>query len=84
MSTTDNTVFDQDALPPGVVPIADDVRVYPDEALGWAYICKDPTCSLSAAGSKFHGLSGFTTRALAVDHATGHVAAVRSRRAVIA
>lgn len=81
MSTS--TVYDQEALPAGVVPITDDVRVYPDEALGWGYLCKDSRCSLNSS-RRLHGLAGYATRAVAIDAATAHVTAIRQGRGVIA
>ena len=83
MATNTDTVFDQEATPDDVVPITDTVKVYEDQPLGWAYICTDTRCSRNTT-QRWHALSGFTTRALAVDAATQHVGAVRARRAVVA
>lgn len=83
MST--DTVFDQDAIDPDTVDVNDNTRVTRDDPIGWGYTCWDDLCPLNAApGLHFHGLSGYPTRALAVDAATQHVDAVRARRAVIA
>lgn len=81
---SNDTVFDQDAMDVDTVDVNDTTRVYRDDPIGWAYLCMAPRCDLTASGQKWHGLSGYTTRALAVDAATQHVGAVRARRAVIA
>lgn len=60
------------------------VRVDRVERIGWGYRCKDPDCGLTAAGTRWHALAGFPTRALALDVAREHVGAVRERREVIA
>lgn len=84
MATNTDTVFDQDAINPDSVDVNDNTRVYRDDPIGWAYICWDDRCELTASGQKWHALSGYTSRALAVDAATQHVGAVRARRAVVA
>lgn len=82
--SSDDTVFDQDAVNPDSVDVNDNTRVYRDDPIGWAYLCWDDRCDLNTGGTKWHALSGYISRALAVDAATQHVDAVRSRRAVIA
>lgn len=82
MST--DIVFDQYAIDPDTVPVNETTLVYLDEPIGWAYLCRSDRCTHNASGQTWHGLSGYVTRALAVDAATQHVDAVRARRAVIA
>lgn len=82
MST--DTVFDQEAPIADVLDVNDTTRVYRDDPIGWAYLCWDSRCSLITTGQRWHGLSGYVTRALAVEAATQHVDAVRARRGVIA
>lgn len=81
---TRDEVYDQEALADDLLDINDTTRVYRDDPIGWAYLCMDTRCGLNASGKKMHGLSGFTTRALAVHAATEHVGAVRAHRGVIA
>lgn len=75
------TVFDQDAKDPDNVDVNDNTRVTRDDPIGWGYTCWDDLCPLNTQGSHFHGLSGYPTRALAIDAATQHIEAVRARRA---
>lgn len=84
MAPHDTALYDQDKIArPDVLPVNDHTRVYREEPLGWAYMCIDDRCTLNASGTKWHALSGYTTRGLALEAAADHVDAVRARREVI-